>query len=549
MTVKSEFHANYAIFLVFFFSKGMKSLVNQVEISFARSLVVCDMPLQANYTGSAWCGDRLLVINEGFGISQRGQAQESLAMLLSIILVSILGAVYGRRFVVLMGLGGTTASVVLFVIATSTPAWARALFACGQGLQGLLPIDLLVTLILLDLASRPGADAPSVYGLYYGVLTPVGDILWGPIIGNAVAALELVNYFTIWLIILGINISVFAGAALAMNETLQAKKDDDKQDDSRSHARRVLDEVLTYRELIWQPLSRKFLFMVCIEPIWNAATWGIVPVQLMSYHAWSQREVTILFGLLTPLFIICAPILPALANQYGFKLAWLGSVCYIYVFVFFQNTVIAVSGNAAAAAVLLFPVAYSGFIGIKEFVDSRYAAPEHMTRFKSSQWVIGYIMGMFIGPIYARLFDAKAETTFDQLKPNMVALFFAASQLVHVKLNMWSCENGAKATLELADDREDKAKELWAILTANGERKLDAEAWKGADLDKLFFRGYEDKGTDGPFENCLKFREYARAFTGATNDETRGLLARLDTSIAVAQKWAGSADKEGKKKA
>ena len=43
------------------------------------------------------CGNRLEVISVGYSISQRGQAQESCAMLASILMVAVLGSVFGRK--------------------------------------------------------------------------------------------------------------------------------------------------------------------------------------------------------------------------------------------------------------------------------------------------------------------------------------------------------------------------------------------------------------------------------------------------------------------
>ena len=60
-----ELKSHWVTYLVLFLAHGMKNLVNQVEIAFARSLVSCDAPLSGEYTGSQWCGNRLEVITAG----------------------------------------------------------------------------------------------------------------------------------------------------------------------------------------------------------------------------------------------------------------------------------------------------------------------------------------------------------------------------------------------------------------------------------------------------------------------------------------------------
>ena len=91
---------------------------------------------------------------------------------------------------------------------------------------------------------------------------------------------------------------------------------------------------------------------------------------------------------------------------------------------------------------------------LKEYVDSRFSTPDEMARFKSVQWIIGYVLGMVllassnllvttccddnlymasvsevetcssrslpvqaIGPVYASIFDAKGETYFTRAVP------------------------------------------------------------------------------------------------------------------------------------
>ncbi|CAE8619803.1 unnamed protein product, partial [Polarella glacialis] len=168
--------------------------------------------------------------SSGYSISQQGQAQESGAMLCSIVLVAILGSVYGRKLVLMIGLAGTTSSVALFVLAGSFPEWARFLFVLGQGLQGLLPIDHIAGLIIFDLSTRHGGDGFSTYQVA-GMLAPIGALLWGPVLGNFVQYLELVDYNGVWQVIFIVNAAVLILAAMMMPESAPRKKEKDDQDE------------------------------------------------------------------------------------------------------------------------------------------------------------------------------------------------------------------------------------------------------------------------------------------------------------------------------
>ncbi|CAE8599535.1 unnamed protein product [Polarella glacialis] len=542
MGIGDEFKAFWSTWAVLFFAGGMKNLVNQVELSFARSLVSCQEPVQLGfYTGSQYCGDRLEVIRAGYSISQQGQAQESGAMLCSIVLVAILGSVYGRKLVLMIGLAGTTSSVALFVLAGSFPEWARFLFVLGQGLQGLLPIDHIAGLIIFDLSTRHGGDGFSTYQVA-GMLAPIGALLWGPVLGNFVQYLELVDYNGVWQVIFIVNAAVLILAAMMMPESAPRKKEKDDQDEKlQGPVAKVVREVLSYQDVFYNPLSWRFLLMVCIEPCWLHAL-GMIPVQLMAYHGWSQAGVTLLI-FIQPLFILFFPLVPALCVRFGYARMMSLTIFYLYGVLIFTNMTVAVSARLPVLGLMLFTLV-SGFMPLKEYVDSRFSSPEEMSRFKSTQWVIGYILGMVIGPVYAGLFNAKAQSYVSRSLPNFLACSLMIIQVLHVRFIMYPF---MKVTLSLMDEGELKSKRLFNLVTNDGEKPLDTEIWQAAGLEKAIGKSLEE--AKGPFRTIDSFREFVKQSGGATNDDARQFLSKLDEGIKSAETWSGAAQQDTKKKA
>ncbi|CAJ1378764.1 unnamed protein product [Effrenium voratum] len=531
MIFGDEVKSHWATFLVLFFAHGMKNLVNQVEIAFARSLVACEEPLADAYTGSQWCGNRLEVITAGYQISQRGQAQESFAMLLAITMVAILGSVFGRKAVLLVGLCGTTLSVALFILACALPSWARLLFVAGQGLQGLLPIDHISGLIILDISVSGGGVA--AYQAK-SILDTVGNLLWGPILGNVVQYLELVNYTTVWLIIFAVNASVLGLAAFVMSESMDTKKkkpEEEEEEKTGSAVSRVVNEVMSYRDVYNNPLSWRFLLMVCIEPCWLHIL-GMIPVQLMAYHSWSQSGVTMLI-LIQPLFLVFFPLVPALCLRVGYSTMMTVSLAYLYSVLIAANLSIALSDWVPVFFLGAFTL-IGGFMPLKEYVDSRFSTPEEILRFKSVQWVIGYVLGMGIGPVYASLFDARSQTYLARSVPNILACSLMVIQLLHVRFVMYPF---MQKTLHLMDEGEAKLNKLFQLVK-KGDAPLDKEVWQAAGLEKALGKSLEE--AQGPFLALDGFREFVKRESGGTNAEAKAFCEKLDSA------WLGGAKSRAK---
>lgn len=531
--VIKELKRQWAFWTVIHFSGGMKTLVNQVEQPFARSLVVCDTPIEANssFTGSAYCGDRLKVIGEGFSISSVGQAQENFAMLCSLTLVAIIAGALGRKVAVLIGLFGTTLSVTLFTIASTSPEMGLYLFAMGQGLQGLFPIDYIVGLILLDISSQPGADGVATFQLsaYSGT---IGALLWGVGFGNVVQLLELSDYRMVWTVILVINVVVLLLAICVMPET---KRQVEKNGDSA--ASKLMQEVLSYRQTIGDWKARRFLLMVFCESCWKHCPFGVVPIQLMAFHGWTQTQVVAMLFFMQPFGLVCMPIVGSCCKKYGYRRTWLVSLFLVYASLYLNVFTIGVSGLWPAFS-MYFLAALSGFMPLKGYVDSKFSTPEQMTRFTSVQWIMGYFLGMGVGPFYASVFNAKAEGYFARSLPNLLSIVPMAIQTIVIAVGMYEIDNGRdgfKVTLNLMDEAAVLLPEIFR-LASKEQGPLAEEGWKGAGLEDAFGKSLAEAG--GPFADFDAFNTF---FSGlATSNET-GLKAMhaVKKAMPTARQWAG----------
>lgn len=109
--------------------------------------------------------------------------------------------------------------------------------------------------------------------------------------------------------------------------------------------------------------------------------------------------------LLQPLFLVFMGIVPSLCLRLSYTFMMPACLVYLYTVLILQQLTIAVSDVLPIIMFVAFTL-IGGFMPMKEYVDSRFSTPDEIARFKSVEWVIGYVLGMGIGPVYASVFDA-----------------------------------------------------------------------------------------------------------------------------------------------
>lgn len=500
----------------------MKTLVNHVEFPFARSLISCEVPVDASeFSGSMWCGDRLKVIGDGYGITQYGQALENGAMLLSLTLVALISNVFGRKVALLIGLAGTTLSVALFVVASASPTYSRYLYAAGQGLQGLLPLDYLSGMIVYDVSVQSGADGPAAYQLaqYSGILT---QTVFAMLLGNSVVLLELSDYQWIWLLILACNVAVLLVTLLGFQETLQQPHGEEPK--AAGPVRRLLNEVLSYRGVFGDWRARRYLTMVLLSDFWKPIL-GLVPVQLMAYHKWSQMHLTVFFFVIQPFGLLCLPLMQKVIDRFGNRRAWKYAMCYIWSVMPVLMLSIPVCEYVPLMCFATLCTA-AGFHPFKNYMDSRFCEPDQIGRFQSVQWLIGYFLAMWLNPMYGMAFDAAAASYAERALPNFIALFWMAAQVLLIVFGMYVIDGGRdgfRVLLSLLDSAAAKSTEAWLLLPKDENGHLAREQWECVGISEALGKTFEEVG--GPVK---------------TAEQWKGVTTALATSLKAIRHLDGS---------
>lgn len=208
-------------------------------------------------------------------------------------------------------------------------------------------------------------------------------------------------------------------------------------------------------------------------------------------------------------------------------------------------------GDKIAIVCLFLNNIMSGWHGYRGFVDSRFCEPEQAARFQNANWILAYILGMFIGPIYAALFDGYATTYMGRSNPNFLSFVcHMTNQVVSGQL-IYSMSNGTEGWgvfIKQIDVGSDCISRFFAIIKTKRPDKgivdgiqagpiLDQELWTEMGLDKLTGEADIVK-FGGPFFD-------GNAFGMVMVQHSVGpvkmleLLKLLDKIPRLAEAWAG----------
>merc|ERR1719471_467382 len=110
-----------------------------------------------------------------------------------------------------------------------------------------------------------------------------------------------------------------------------------------------------------------------------------------------------------------------MCKRFGHKNTYVGCLYAIYCTLLVSAFSIAFSDKLGLCSLVCLAV-LSGFFALQGFVNSKFTTPDQMQRFTSVQWIMNYFLGMMIGPMYARQFDAFAGTYVTRSWPNLLSL-------------------------------------------------------------------------------------------------------------------------------
>eukprot|EP00928_Gymnodinium_smaydae_P048973 TRINITY_DN32816_c0_g1_i1.p1 TRINITY_DN32816_c0_g1~~TRINITY_DN32816_c0_g1_i1.p1 ORF type:complete len:505 (-),score=85.15 TRINITY_DN32816_c0_g1_i1:206-1645(-) len=469
------------VFTVLFLAHGMLMLVNNLESSFARTLVRCDTSAESAsaqsgpWSGSLACGDRNKVINGGTVLSSWANSLENAAKMLIMVSAAILSDIYGRKPVMLTGLFCTTLSTVLFMVAASVGGdVAHALFIAGQGLQGLYPDTLLCGLIVADLASRKDVDSVSMFeaGSQISNLSSLVFML----VGFVFQFVDPANYLPIWILAFLVNAGTLFLAIRDCPETRQLK-DDSKRGGLLTS---VCGELKTYADMLSSvdgmiPMLASFTFA-------SMADYAVISIpMLMAYHGMSLPFCMLFFF---PLFIVqgvCMPFVGSLRKKYGYKNAFLRCVFIKFSTVLFTPLV----------PVYWWPLyflVYTSFGLMSGYPGFLSAIEAHVWGDRASKWTMitslsGFTIKVVMGPIYSSLFDAGATTYLEKARPCLLSVVFTITQFFLLFGGSTKLMAIYNEHLELMES-EAKAKESAGHSTGNGSGDSVAQSNAEGDGDK-----------------------------------------------------------------
>jgi len=526
---------NFAAWTVLFFSTGIKALVNQVEQPFARSLIACSTPVDPDvYTGSRWCGDRLEVIQSGMYLSAVGQGQENMAMLCSLTFVIILTGVSGPRVSLLLGLCGVTISVLLFVVASSSHDLGRGLFALGQGLQGLYPVDYLIGILMLHMGMLPESDGEANYQIMTYMFI-FSNIFWNMVLGNGVAMLELTDYRGVWMTILATSVSVLLLAIFGFPEM---KPLGSEQFQGKSPFRKVVQELLSYKDLAYDWRARRFLVKMFFENMTVTFHYVATAPSLMAYHGWTQPQLTVLMLLPQIIELVMIPYYKSvLIRRVGFFQTYVWSVRFVLLGSCWALTAL-VWTDKWFLVWMVMKTLLAGFNPLKGFVDSRFSEPEQMQRFQSVQWVMGYFLGMWSGPMYAARFNAAGQTAWERSTPFLIFLVWVSFQWWSVFCLIYDMDgvHGFAVTVRVLDDLEKKGKELWHLVGADSGTAefacITEEKWNAYGLEPFLGKSAHELGM--PIYSFSHW-EMVIGMMNSTPSQGHILVSRLEAAITHAK--------------
>mmetsp|Transcript_41494 Transcript_41494/g.129037 ORF Transcript_41494/g.129037 Transcript_41494/m.129037 type:complete len:469 (+) Transcript_41494:79-1485(+) len=412
---------------------GVLILINFAEQPFARSLVTCDVPLNTSsgavFSGSAWCGDRLYVIDSGQRLCGMGQVLEQLSRLCMIVLVSSVADVWGRKAALLIGLSSVAGSTVLFLAACLFRPLSKPLYALAQGLQGAHGMESLLGIVHNDLSHEMSGPESLRLFAWRDKVMALTFFFFGAG-GLSLQAVDMTDFTVFWAKQVAVAAILAAAALLWMPETLPEEK---RRGQHGSVLRLVLDELNAYLALVRE---RRILAHIGVYAALHGARGAVFTTffpWLMAFFGYTQAMAILA---LWPMIILKFPAINLytwLARRCGHRRVFEATTALQIVQTFAFLPFIAGSGTGPpnmAFLKLYLGLLFEGRNSAFSSVTSRIVGPEDAAKFNGFAGMAMLVCGMASTYIYAMAFDARATTYLGRLGVVIVEAVFCAIQAV-----------------------------------------------------------------------------------------------------------------------
>mmetsp|Transcript_1832 Transcript_1832/g.4002 ORF Transcript_1832/g.4002 Transcript_1832/m.4002 type:complete len:473 (+) Transcript_1832:128-1546(+) len=420
------------LFFIQAIAVGALTLTNQLEPAFARSLVVCDVPVQpGQFTGSATCGDRLLVINEGQVLSAWAQSQEHMWRVVALLVVAGTADISGRRPAMLRGTCSICISMMLFVCASLYRPWARIFFVMAQGLQGAFPFDLIGAIVKSDLANRPGADAQSIFTIV-GLLTMFMNVAVKAV-SVLLQLLEIDDFLVVWAIVFVMSLVTFALTVFYFPETRDWSRKDPSA--ASTQAASLREEI---REYVRVFKSNALLCPILLRDVFaNLAEDSSLKVPAcMAIFGYTQAQAVARF-LFLPLWISCWSSASPMAIRFlGEKVALRCGRIFMQVTWAVCSFLAPVSSAGFWGLVFVPKISY-GLGALESAIQSKCLAAEMQAKSISLLTLSTELVTAVSVRMYSALFDATAESYLEVGRPFLVSIAFRMVAWLIFWLRIW----------------------------------------------------------------------------------------------------------------
>lgn len=464
--MKDEFFRNRSLYLIFHAANFMLLLVNKLEQTFARSLVECEVPV-SEFTGSALCGDRLFVIDQGQKLSSTGQGLECFFKVLAMLFLAVVADVIGRKPVLVLGIVCTGVSAICFLVATSSPGWlAFRLFALGQGLQGAYPAELLGGIVANDISNESRSDpvvVQKVSGAIFMLLAMVAEIS-GIILNSS----ESMDFRTAWVVVAIVNCLIALAAVFLCRETIPEFGDDRGKN---GIVQGVKMEMREYSNLL---VANKILRLNLIMFAFFAVSMVAKTVDMsfyIAFHGVSQADAVKHFGCNMFFAIAFFGLVDKICQRFGTKSAFVIVIlalnfCNLLIPLFLTSPMVFMLHQYAM-------MMFAGMPALTNTIDSRWFDHRMTSKFLSMKSLVQYVSGIVANPLYGRLFNAHATSYFSRLAPYGLVLASTWFQTFLLLGPLWRTPGGLPKVLERIDqERAEKANTVQDV-SDNHSKKLN----------------------------------------------------------------------------
>mmetsp|Transcript_78550 Transcript_78550/g.163197 ORF Transcript_78550/g.163197 Transcript_78550/m.163197 type:complete len:475 (-) Transcript_78550:31-1455(-) len=436
---------------------GLQVFINQMEQPYARSLVVCDTPVNttagAESTGSSHCGDRLHVISEGAWLSGSGESLENIGRFLITLFVSGFADSHGRKAAAVLGWSLISLSVLCFYLASFIPAWAKVLFVVAQGLQGMSGIGLIMEIVVRDIANKMEGDTTAFFARKNFLSMFLGMLFFFQVM--VIQHRQITEFRMVWGVILVATLAVEGMLIAQFPETQDLSKR--KSVENLTLKAIVLDEGKIFKKMVEENQYIKLGLVEAGIGYLSGACLVIFTPWCMAHHGLSQFQMLVYMLPQVFLGIAAHPIIPGLVKKFGHKRVW-NNVYFlerILDTVFLPMMLVNINGFPFPLLTAYIKTPLSGIGSLREAIAAKRVPAEYGAKYAAAHQLINFLVSSVGAMLFTQLFDAEAKSVFVILLP------FIVGSIVRW-LSLWSYYNGFRDICwEACDDltADEKAKE------------------------------------------------------------------------------------------